>query len=173
MVNRQELTAIIEKDGGNNWWKPELFELKTKSLLPSELQIVSGPPKHGENYNCFVFAFGLQGDTEFLGGKNPVQQEFVKHLILNRILLPIETPSAGDLVFYKNKGGEITHGGVMQDKDIVISKWMWGPMTIHKLLDVPASFGDEISFFKSPEAKEIAQKYTAYKNTGIEIRPIS
>jgi len=61
----------------------------------------------------------------------------------------------------------------MQDKDIVISKWMWGPMIIHKLLDVPASFGDEISFFKSPGAKKITQKYIAYKNTGVEIKPIS
>lgn len=170
-INRQQLTEIIEADGGINWWKPELFELKTKSLLPGELQIISGPPKREDNYNCFVFVFGLQGDTEFLGGENPVQQEFVKYLILNKILIPTETPLSGDLVFYENEQ-EITHGGVVQDGNMIISKWMWGPIIVSRLLDVPASFGNKISFFKSLRAEEIKKCYIAYKNTGVEIKPI-
>ena len=116
-INRQQLTEIIEADGGINWWKPEFFELKTKPLLPSELKIVSGPPQKENNYNCFVFVFGLQNDTEFLGGKNPIQQEFVKHLILNKVLIPTQTPLAGDFVFYKNEQNEITNGGIIQNEN--------------------------------------------------------
>jgi len=141
-------------------------------LLPSELQVVSSPPKEKENYNCFVFAFGLQNNTKFLGGKNPVHQEFVKYLILKHVLIPIETPSARDLVFYENEQGEVTHGGIMQSENIVISKWMWGPTIVHELLDVPTSFGDKILFFRAPATDEIQRKYIAYKNTGVEIKPI-
>lgn len=171
-ITRQQLTEIIEAEHGNNWWKPGLFELKTKALLPSELQIIFSPPKHEDNYNCFVFAFGLQSDIEFLGGNNPIQQEFIKYLILNNVLLPIDTPSAQSLVFYENEQGKITHGGIMQSEDTVISKWMWGPTIVHKLLDVPTSFGDKISFFKSPGSEEIRNQYITYKNTGVKIKPI-
>ena len=172
-INRQQLTQIIEADHGNNWWKPELFESNTKSLLPAELKIVADPPKQDENYNCFAYAFGLQNYSEFLGGKNPVQQEFVKWLILNNILALKDSADDGDLVLYENERGEITHSGIMQDTDIVISKWMWGPTVVHKLLDVPSSFGDKTSFFISPETEEIKKRYMEYRGTGVEIKPIN
>ena len=86
-INREELTKIIETEQGINWWKPELFEFKIKSILPRELSVAANPPLSEQNYNCFVYAFGLQNDPKFLGGNNPVQQEFVKWLILNNILI--------------------------------------------------------------------------------------
>ena len=171
-INRKQLTDIIEAEHGNNWWKPELFKLKTKQLLSHELKIVSDPPEQEKNYNCFVYAFGLKDDSEFLGGRNPVQQEFVKWLILNNILITAQQPDTGGLVFYKNEQDEITHGGVIQNADTVISKWMWGPVVVHKLMDVPASFGDTISFFKRPDTEEIKKQYFLYKDTGVEIKPI-
>lgn len=171
-INRTELTNIIEAEHGNNWWNPELFELKVRPLLPDELSVVAPPPVYEQNYNCFVYAFGLQDDPEFLGGNNPVQQEFVKWLISNKSLTLAETVDQGNLVFYENEKGEITHGGIMQSKETVISKWMWGPTIVHKLLDVPASFGEKLSFFISPGAQEIKMQYVAYKNTGAEIKPI-
>lgn len=171
-INRQQLTKIIETEHGNNWWKPELFDLYTKSLLPSELKIAADPPKQDENYNCFVYAFGLQKDSEFLGGKNPVQQEFVKWLISTSILVPKNSAGIGDLVFYKNEQEEITHGGIMQSANTVISKWMWGPTIVHKIMDVPSSFGNKFFFSKSPGTQEIKSQYLAYKSTGVEIKPI-
>ncbi len=171
-INRTKLTEIIESEHGNNWWKPELFELNVRSLLPEELRIVACPPVYEQNYNCFVYAFGLQNDPEFLGGNNPVQQEFVKWLILNKVLIHTDKMVPGNLIFYQNNNSEITHGGIMQDTQTVISKWMWGPIIIHKPFDVPTSFGDKISFFASPGAEDIKRQYIAYKNTGVDIKPI-
>ena len=57
--DRRELTRLIEKDNGNNWWKPDLFEVHVRPFLPLSLEIVSPPPQKESNYNCFVFVFGL------------------------------------------------------------------------------------------------------------------
>jgi|ETNmetMinimDraft_33_1059910.scaffolds.fasta_scaffold07962_1 hypothetical protein len=59
MIDRKKLDDIILMDGGNNWWKPRLFEERTMSLLPKELEVLSIPPTEAENYNCFIYALGL------------------------------------------------------------------------------------------------------------------
>ena len=172
-INRQQLTKIIESDNGNNWWKPDLFENVTRSKLPKELEIISPPPQEEDNYNCFVFAFGLKDDLEFLGGDNPIQQEFVKHLIRMNILLPTNDPLSGDFVFYENNSGKITHGGILESTDQVVSKWMWGPIIRHKLWDVPSSFGEVELFFKPLDSSKVKEEYNKYKASGVKIKPIT
>lgn len=66
-IDRQQLTQIIKTNKKANWWNPDLFEQKVRPCLPVELEVVSVPPKHEQNYNCFVFIFGLKDDLEFLG----------------------------------------------------------------------------------------------------------
>ncbi len=171
-IDRQRLTEIIESEKGINWWKPDLFEQKVRALLPSELEIISPPPEYEENYNCFVFAFGLQDNPEFLGGNNPVQPEFVENLISNSFLTPKKEISAGDYILYKNKQGNITHAGIAKDENTAISKWMWGPIIVHNLWDVPSSFGDEIISYGMPNAGLVREEYMKYKNTGVIIKPI-
>lgn len=171
-INRQEITNIIEKEGGNNWWKPDLFEKNVREFLPKELEIVSPPSEHKNNYNCFVFVFGLQNDKEFLGGNNPIQQGFIKHIINIGVLTEDTEPKEGNLIFYRNNVGEITHGGILESKDLVISKWMWGPIIIHKIWDVPSIFGEEILLFHTLRTPLIKEKYFKYKSMGVEIRPI-
>jgi hypothetical protein len=171
-INRQELKNLIESNGGNDWYKPEEFSSKIQNLLPKELKIVSPPPKYKDNYNCFVFVFGLENDTEFLGGNNPIQQEFIKHLISTNLLVSSTKPEKGNLIFYKNETGEITHGGIMESDDFVVSKWSWGPLFEHKIFDVPSSYGEEVLFFHPIEPSFAKEKYFEYKKTGVEIRPI-
>ncbi len=172
-VTREKLTELIETEGGNNWWNPQEFETHVRSLLPTNLQIVAPPPVSSGNYNCFVFAFGLEGDTEFLGGKNPIQQEFVRYLLEQKILKIIPKPEAGVLVFYEDSAGVITHGGIMRSSDEVLSKWMWGCLIVHKLWDVPSSFGDNVFFCVPIAIQELKNAYQAYKDTRVEIIPIS
>ncbi len=169
---REKLTEMIEGHA-TDWWKPKEFEENIRPILPKSLEIISPPPQYEQNYNCFVFAFGLEKDSDFLGGNNPVQQEFIKFLITKKGIVSTDKPIAGDLAFYRNsKTGEISHGGIMKDKDVVISKWMWGPTIAHKLWDVQSSFGDEVLYFKSVAPNEIKSLYEAYKATGVEIKPI-
>ena len=145
-AEKQQLTELIEAQDGKNWWVPEAFITKTLPRLHSCLKIIELPPEYTENYNCFVFAFELNSDPYFLGGNNPIQQEFIKHLLSSDILKVTESPEPGDLIFYKDNLDNITHGGKFKSKDTVLSKWMWGPVIENNVFDVPSSFGDEIFY---------------------------
>lgn len=172
MVDRESLTQIIEDDGGMNWWVPERFKKNVLHKLPHDLQIVYPPPPEQVNYNCFVYALGLQDDPDYLGGKNPVQQEFIKYLIKREVLLSADK-KADNLIFYEDEKGNITHGGLLIGEDEVISKWMWGPIFVHKIWDVPSSFGNQLHTFSQVSVDEIKDVYEKYKNSGINIRPIT
>ncbi len=171
-----KLAKIIEKEGGINWWQPKLFEEKIKKLLPKELQILENPPKYKGNYNCFVYGLGLQNDKYFLGGKNPVQQEFIKYLLDKNILIKKnnnEEKAKGDLIFYVNKKWGITHVSILDNESVVISKWMWGPIIKHKIWDIPSSFGSKIFYCKKVNSEKIKKEYLKYKKSGVFIKPIS
>jgi len=171
-VEREKLTEIIEAKGGNKWWVPEKFERYTRAQLPAELKIIAPPPASSGNYNCFVFTFRLENDREFLGGQNPIQQEFVKFLLQKDILKVKDKSVAGDPVLYKDNSGVITHSGIMQSVNRLVSKWMWGCTIEHDLWDVPSSFGDAAFFCSSVEPGIIKKAYLEYRDSGVEVRPI-
>lgn len=171
-IAREKLTKLIEAEGKTNWWNPEEFKEHVRSQLPIELNIISVPPSPSGNYNCFVYALGLENDPEFLGGQNPIQKEFIRYLLNQHVLTRVETPSSGDFIFYEDDKGAITHGGIVQPDDSILSKWMWGALIKHQLWDVPSSFGDKVFYcspIQPPKAKQI---YTEYKS-GVKIAPIS
>ena len=130
------------------------------------------PPLYSGNYNCFVFAFGLEGDEEFLGGKNPIQQEFVKYLLGKNFLEVTDVPEVGDLLFYEDKFKNIAHGGILRGEGGVLSKWMWGCLLTHKVWDVPSSFGDTVFYCKAVSAQTIKNIYNSYKASGVAISEI-
>ena len=133
-LEREELTKIIEQEGGNYWWKKETFIEKIQPYLPKSLEIISLPPEYEDNYNCFVYALGLEHDTEFFGGRNPIQEEFIKYLVECNFLTKANKAEKGNLIFYINKDDIITHGGILLDDQHVISKWMWGPTIKNKIM---------------------------------------
>lgn len=170
---RERLTEIIEADGGTNWWNPQEFKEHVRSQLPVELNIISVPPNPAGNFNCFVYALDLENDPEFLGGHNPIQKEFIQHLLNQGVLHKTEDPIAGDLVFYEDDHQVITHSGIVQPDGSILSKWMWGALFKHELWDVPSSFGDKV-FYCKPITPETAKKiYIEYRDSGVKIDPIS
>lgn len=58
---------------------------------------------------------------------------------------PAVAPSSDDLVFYRDTH-QITHAGVVA-ADRIISKWGAGHLWLHRLLEVPASYGNTTSFY--------------------------
>ncbi len=170
---REKLTEIIEADSGSKWWVPEEFEKHIRSQLPTELHIISAPPSGVGNYNCFVYALGLENDSEFLGGQNPIQKEFIRYLLSRKILTLTEKPSAGDLIFYEGNDGATTHGGIVQNDKSILSKWMWGALFSHAIWDVPSSFGYKIFYAEKPDSRVVKEEYISYRNSGVEIAPIS
>jgi len=116
------------------------------------------------DYNCFEFALGLAGRREvhlisehlpstFCGG------EFVQHLV-DTVLVPVASPSTGDLVLYRGHQ-QITHAGLLE-ADSVISKWGKGHLWLHSLFEVPAQYGDVTSFHEAPVPTEMLAMFIEF-----------
>lgn len=168
---RKLLDKIILTDGGDNWWKPKLFELNTLDKLPKELEIIKSPPSEDKNYNCFIYALGLEKDQELIEECSGfIYDTFFQKLIDEGLLKYIDNPEVGDYILYrdlKNYPNMITHIGVISGNDFVISKWAWGPLFKHKVFDVPESYGNDISYIKAiskEKAKELYEKYKEFNN---------
>lgn len=148
---RSVLNKVVSEENAENWWKPELFNKNTLSILPAELKIIESVPSEEINYNCFVYVLGLQNYSKLLGNKGWkftrnlgfVFDEMIKKFILSKIDLPIK----GSLIVYRDNKNSISHVGLMKNSDTVISKWSWGPLLEHKVFDVPKDYGDVVEFY--------------------------
>jgi hypothetical protein len=164
---RATLSKIVSPENEDNWWRTDLFEKNTRPILPKELEILASPPPAKQGYNCFVYALGFSEDPRFLGGENgwPFGDRFITDLIKKGFLTETKLPQKGDVVLYEDDK-MITHAGLMESAEVVVSKWSWGPLLRHKLWDVPAHYGDKISFYKfnqssKPEIAALAMKISA------------
>lgn len=167
MVDRKQLDEIIQKNATNDWWKPKLFEQNTRHLIPAELTILTGPPPENRNYNCFIYAFGLQEESAVIKEtKGFIYDILIKKLIEAGELVKTEEPKDGDYVVYQdpeNYPDHLTHIGVLNG-DKVVSKWAWGPLVEHSLWDVPESYGNEIFYLKALTKEQALNIYNQYKN---------
>lgn len=160
---REFLDTLIEGTRGDpnseRWWKTDKFEQYSRALIPNELTIIAPPPPEEQNYNCYVFGFGLQDIARFVGNMN---WEFTRRLdreieemVTLGYLVKLKKPEPGALVAWRmNEVPEICHVGIMEEGESVISKWSWGPLFRHHIYAVPASYGDTVEFYNiTPEAK--------------------
>lgn len=152
---RNKLSEIVSPKN-ESLWTPELFEKNVRNILPKEIEVIEPPPIEKDQYNCFIFALGLEKDIRFIGkhdgNDNPFYQlSFFPKLIRDGYLKMATIPITGDLILYENDKGVVTHAGRMELSDAVISKWSWGPLIKHHIRCVPKHYGDKISFYKRPE----------------------
>lgn len=154
---RNKLSEIVSPKTGSRWWDPDLFEKEIRHILPKEIEILEPPPKKIKQYNCFVFALGLHKDDRFLGKDSGslYQLSFFPKLIDKHYLIQKDRPEAGDIILYKTDEGVVTHAGVIESPDIVISKWSWGPLVRHHIFCVPAHYGDNVSYYKKPNRESL------------------
>lgn len=169
---RKLLDEIIHSDRGNNWWKPDLFLENTLSKLPKELEILENPPRQDTNYNCFIHVLGLSNDNTLIKDCSGfIYDTFFQKLLDEGVLEYTDDPQKGDYVLYRdpiNYPGVITHVGIVDDKDAVISKWAWGPLFKHKIFDVPESYGNDILYVKAITKEKALELYKKYKDFNIK-----
>lgn len=166
---RKNLDEIIHTNGGDNWWRPELFLKYTKNKLPTKIEVLENPQKYNDNYNCFIYALGLNNDKDLIKNCSGfIYDTFFQKLLNERIFEYTNNPQKGDYIFYKDlekHPNMITHVGVLEDEDTVVSKWAWGPLLRHKIFDVPESYGNDTSYVKAipkEKAKELYEKYKKF-----------
>jgi hypothetical protein len=150
---RQQLSKLISPQNGDNWWKPELFEKNTRHLLPKEIEILEPPPPIERQYSCFAYVLGLNESSAYLGKSRGFlyQLSFFPKLIANKILVQKERAEKGDLILYQTDKGVVTHSGILESPEVVISKWSWGPLIRHRIFCVPEHYGDKVSFYEKPD----------------------
>ncbi len=158
---RNKLSELVSPKN-DGWWTPELFEKNVRNILPKEVEVIEPPPIEKKQYNCFIFALGLEKDMRFIGkhdsSDSPFYQlSFFPKLIQDGYLESVITPAVGDLILYENDKGVITHAGKMDSSDMVVSKWSWGPLIKHQIWCVPKHYGDKISFYKRPEDSTLSR----------------
>lgn len=148
----EEIRDWIKENFSNDWFNSENFKRGIAPNIPKELKVIQPPPPEDKNYNCFIFAFGLEKDEDFLishsGKYIPLcHGNDIKRLILNDILISAETPRKGDYIIY-SKDNEITHAGIVKNKDLIVSKWSLGPIMEHQIRAVNPEYGEDISYYK-------------------------
>ena len=167
---RKLLGSIVSSENGENWYKPDLFRKNTLPILPKEIEVLEPPPVENRNYNCFIYVLGLQNKLEILQEtKGFIYNSFIEKLLEERKLAKIEHPQTGDIIFYRNRDGVITHAGKVAEDNFIISKWSWGPIFRHHIFDVPDFYGDEISYYRGIEHDEALRLYAEYKNFNINV----
>jgi hypothetical protein len=103
--------------------------------------------------------------------KGFIYSSFFQTLIKKNELSIITKPEKGDIIVYRNIkqfGDEITHVGILQGDDTVVSKWSWGPIIKHKIFDVPDFYGSDILFVKNVNTERAKELYYHYKKFNIK-----
>lgn len=159
---RQYLGELVSPQNAKEWYTPILFEAHTLSKIPKEITIVSLPPEEEQNYNCFIFMFGLGENTDFIQKtKGFIYSNFIKKLLDEGLLIQIDKPQDDCWVLYKDNN-VYAHGGVYK-KGTIISKWSWGPTIRHDLWNVPSAYGNSVLFVQPLDRQKVLSLYEKYK----------
>lgn len=115
--------------------------------------------------NCYAFAFGLGGRTEYhrLVAANKtatpiIDSMFVMALIAHHDLHeigPADPVAAGDLAVYFQDDRVVHCGIVISDNGRIRSKWGTNVVHEHEAGEVPAPYGDTIRFFAVPDPARV------------------
>ena len=122
-----------------------------------------------EKYTCIPYVFDLVDEPNCkeisqLGvGRVFPSPKFVEFLINRKYLKEIKhkNDQVGDIVLYSDDN-EIKHVGKLIEKDRFISKWGIGYLYEHNIFEVPISYGNNISFFKSINREEAIKYFIEY-----------
>ena len=150
MEIRSYLSMIVCPENANNWSIADNFERNVRSVLPAELEVAAPPPLPERNYNCFVYALGLETNADFIGVTNWEYARNLGALFLRLLQSDAErlgSPVPGCLCVYVADDGSLAHVGLVQDDGSVVSKWSLGPLIRHETWQVPSHYGNDVRFF--------------------------
>lgn len=116
-------------------------------------------------FNCFVYAFGLDADPDFIyfgntEPKNRFGSDHINHFIKYDVLKKVSSAEKGDYVIYK-KDNIFTHAGIVLDKNTIISKFGTEDFAIrrHKIADIFNEYGSDVSYYRRVPAEEIKKQF--------------
>jgi hypothetical protein len=113
-------------------------------------------PNENLRYNCVMFAFGIETDSEYflMALRCPedvhANTAFVQFLADRGYIVEQSSAEPKALAVYFNDG-QVRHIGRVIDNDRVQSKWGIGHLYEHAIFEVPATYGDVVRFFGAIE----------------------
>jgi len=166
---RERLSALVHSGNGQSWWRPDLFS-NIRPQLPSEIEIVE-PPQKSNQYNCFLFALALHQDRQIIDDSGGfVYSSLVMELILRGELEIRKAPAVGNIVLYRNVKEnplEFTHAAILVGPARALSKWSWGPLIRHGVLDVPDFYGDDLVYTAPMSSVRAQQLYWKFRGANL------
>lgn len=115
-----------------------------------------------DRYNCVMYALGLVGRM-----REPlriwsfkVDLDFLCRLTNEGYLTVSTEPKSGGLVVWSSTHG-VKHVGILAGPERAVSKWGIGLLLEHALHEVPASYGDHLTYYDPPDSQTQALLYQA------------
>jgi len=148
----QRLRALLDKLTDNDVTKLASFPAGLAAIsaeAPHSIRILSAPSSDPNTEpNCVMYALGLIGKLEDPCtplGRYYADMRFLRSLIDSGVLHPC-SPTSGCLASWSSPGG-LKHIGKLVTAYRAASKWGIGYVCEHALLEVPANYGDHISYY--------------------------
>jgi hypothetical protein len=115
-----------------------------------------------ERYNCVMYALDPVGRM-----RDPlrvwsfrVDLEFLRQLVERGDLKRTNRPQPGGLVIW-SRADDFKHVGILITSKRAISKWGIGLLLEHALHEVPANYGDELTFYDPVDSETKALMHEA------------
>jgi hypothetical protein len=113
-------------------------------------------------FNCFAYGLGLWEHDDYIRRVNAannsaiVNSLFVRAILDDGTLKEINAAEAapGDVLLYFHKEA-VTHAAVVGENQTCRSKWGGNEVHQHGLWEVPAQYGDQVRYYRAPDAASI------------------
>jgi len=117
-----------------------------------------------EGANCVTYTLGLVSHPNYRSIARTgifAGTDFINWLLAGRRLDKLSHPAAGVVVLYFNND-RWTHLGVITASGEVLSKWGEFPVYQHGLWEVPASYGQDVKYFRLPNEEEVLRLFQEF-----------
>jgi hypothetical protein len=123
---------------------------------PNAIAVLDSPHTI-RRYTCLMHVFDFAGKEDYAviatrdGGRIFAAGAFAHWLLDNGLLEEVNQADVqlGHIVLYFGVDGRFKHAGLSARNGRVISKWGIGHLYEHGLLEVPDSYGNQVTFFKA------------------------
>jgi hypothetical protein len=162
---RQRLFEMTTEDESRH---SELLAQLTRQH-PNAITVLESPqPIRGYTCLVHVFDFTEQPEYEIIVRRSKCRNVFAganfAHWLFDiGALEEIPSLQPGHLVFYFDDFDCFKHVGIIQQDGRVASKWGTGQLFEHGLFEVPASYGNNVKFFKKPPSEVVFNHFKQFE----------
>jgi hypothetical protein len=129
------------------------------------ITLIEKANSNSHGFNCFMYALGIRelpSALVELAKTHDIFPDscFIAHLVATRLVENSKLPRDGDIAIYFQPPNP-KHAGIFQS-GLIASKWGRGHLWQHNVLEVPASYGKRVRFFKPLTKRVVLTAFGEY-----------